>query len=314
MEITFSNPQYLWFLAAVPLLVVFHFYSLRFVRQRALRFSNFEALEKVAGARRVPKNYSILMLRVVILACFVLAAAGAILWHEGVANKNSFVIAVDTSASMLATDIAPDRLAAAKAAAAGFLNMLPPQTAEVGVVSFSGVAVVKQPLSPEVQQAAQAVSALSVGRSSGTAIGDAIVTASNLFRTENEERVRQVVILTDGENNAGTALDDAVEYARENSVLVNTIGIGTTAGGALPGTSVPVSRLDEDSLQAVAARTGGKYYRATDAASLDKAFSELAQPSTTTLSLKLSAYLLLAGLLCLFIEWILSSTKYRALP
>ena len=83
MEITFEHPLYLLFLLFIPLLAAVHFYSLYYVKQRAMRFANFEALERVVQVKAVvPKNYLLLAIRMLVLVGFTLAASGVVFHYE----------------------------------------------------------------------------------------------------------------------------------------------------------------------------------------------------------------------------------------
>ena len=110
MYLTFENPQYLWYLLSMPLLILSHFAFLRYSKRKAIRFANFQALKKVTGQKTMTKNHLVLLIRMMILFSLILAIAKTTLWREGYTNENDFVIAIDTSSSMTAQDIQPSRL------------------------------------------------------------------------------------------------------------------------------------------------------------------------------------------------------------
>ena len=143
MIITFEDPIYLWMLWLLPLLILTHFYSIRYVKKRALRFANFEAMKRISGKKRVSTNWLVMLLRASTIFFMTLAAAGAVFWYSGTASNATFVLAIDASGSMLADDFEPNRLEAAKQAALLFSDTVS-LGAEIGVVSFSGVGQVEQ--------------------------------------------------------------------------------------------------------------------------------------------------------------------------
>src|SRR3990167_474627 len=93
VEILFTRQAFLWFLALLPVLIVIHFYSLRHVERKALLFANYKAMRRITGGEPVPKNYLLLAMRLVILAAFILAAAGATIMTELPASAYDLVIA-----------------------------------------------------------------------------------------------------------------------------------------------------------------------------------------------------------------------------
>lgn len=312
MEMTFGNPVYLWALAAIPLLVLAHFISLRFTTRKALDFANFRAIEYVTGKRILSKNYVLLTMRVATLFLLVMAVAGATLWYETETANSDYILAIDSSGSMLAGDYSPNRLDAAKQAASSFVDSVGPET-EIGIISFAGVSFVRQRPTRERSKASMAIDNISIELAGGTAIGSAIISSVNLFTEELKPRT--VVLLTDGQNNVGPSVDEAVTYAKENHVTVYTIGIGTPSGGTLEGMNTTfVTKLDSDTLGLIANQTGGKYYEARNETDLLPIYEEIALSSEKKISFDLSLVFLLVALAVLFIEWLLVNTKYRTFP
>src|SRR3989344_2294049 len=124
MEITFTNPEYLWFLFVIPILILVHFAGLRSTRRKALKFANFEAIERVTGGQVLSKNLFLLTIRLIIVILFVLALAGTIYWYAGQGSDFDFVLAIDASNSMLATDLPPNRIEVAKIRAQEFISLI----------------------------------------------------------------------------------------------------------------------------------------------------------------------------------------------
>ena len=111
-QITFENPAFLWLLLALPFLWMMHFYWLRHTKRKAMKFANFRVMKRITGKKLITKNYTLLLMRTLILLFAVLATSQMAFWYDGQASDNAFVIAIDTSASMRAEDILPSRLEA----------------------------------------------------------------------------------------------------------------------------------------------------------------------------------------------------------
>jgi len=312
MEIAFTNPVYLWFLIAIPLMIFAHFVSLRFSRKRALKFANFPAIEYVTGERIFSKNYSMLAIRLATLLLLILAVSGAVIWYEGKTADTDFVLAIDSSGSMLASDFQPNRLEAAKRSATVFADSITGKTS-IGVISFAGVEYIKQRPTNDVASVKKAIDNISVELAGGTAIGSAIISSVNLL--QNPDRAKVAILLTDGQSNVGPSVNEAIKYANENHVAVYAIGIGTENGGGFPEMNLSfLSKLDPETLKKISNETNGKYYEAKNESELSAIYREIAVSVTKKLSLNLSVIFLMAGLVLLFAEWGLMNTKYRTLP
>jgi Ca-activated chloride channel family protein len=310
MEITFVNPKYLWLLAIVPFLILTHFYGLKFSRKKAIKFSNFEALERVTGGLNISMNLPLLLLRLFTLLFLIFALSSPILWYIGKGSNFSFLVAIDSSGSMLADDFSPNRLEAAKESALQFADALP-KNSQLAVMGFAGVAFMKQSLTEDINKVKDAISAIKIERSSGTAIGDAIVTGSGIF--EANEKGKVIVLLTDGQSNVGTTIEEAIRYANEKFINIYTIGIGTEEGGRFAGIEA-ISKLDEDSLKSISQNTGGKFYKAQNNQEILQAYNEIARTTDKKIPLKLSLWLIILTFVTLSIEWIIVNTKFRSIP
>ena len=318
MEITFSNPVYLFFLVSIPFLIISHFFTMKYLKRRALKFANFEAIKRVTGGEKsvlknstfLSTNILVLVNRIMIILLLVLAAAGTMLWTTGKISNSDYIIAIDSSSSMLADDFEPSRLQAAKEAAVAFIDDLSAR-AQIGVVSFSGNAFIEQELTGDFGRAKEAIDNTKIRTVGGTNVGDAIITSANLL--ENSEKSKVIILLTDGRSNVGTPVEEAIFYAQEKSIKINTIGVATEQGGRFLRIDA-VSRIDEPTLKAIASSTGGSYYPAADKAALIKAFRDATTSSTEVISTKLSFIFLLMALALIFVEWGLISTKYKTVP
>jgi Ca-activated chloride channel family protein len=314
MGITFKNPIYLWFLLALFLLIFLHFVTLRRTKRKALKFANFEAIERVSGSEVLSKNILLLYIRLLIIICVILAIAGTTIWYTGKLTSSDFVLAIDASASMATQDIKPSRLEAAKEAAIAFVDALKAKT-KIGVLSFSGASFVEQELTSDMIKVKNAIKNIELKYVGGTDILDAVVTSTDmLFRGEN---LKTIILITDGQINVGS-VEDIIAYATKNGVAIHTIGIGTPAGGEMslaPGSSTQLlSKLDEESLQSIAYNTGGIYFRATTKEELYRAYNRILTSGTVRLSFDASPTLIMIALLLLLVEWFLINTRYRTLP
>jgi Ca-activated chloride channel family protein len=240
-------------MSAIVFLLILHVFSIKYVKRRAMKFANYELMERFTGEKILSKNYVTLVFRMVTLVFLVLAISGMVIMYSGRSSESDFVLAIDSSGSMLAVDYEPNRMTAAKDAAHLFLDSLPEKSG-VGVISFAGISFVRQALSDDLDKAKEAVDSINVEPVGGTAIGDAMISSANLLA--NSDRPKVIVLLTDGQSNVGTTLQEALVYVKESGILINTIGIGTEEGGMLQNTTF-VSKLDTTSLEMIANQTGG---------------------------------------------------------
>jgi len=312
MEIVFRNPFYLWSLVIIPIIIIAHFLSLKYSRQRAIKFANFVALARVSEKVRVSSNFLVLLLRVVIFVAIVFAITGTTLFYDGERVDADYIIAIDSSASMLAEDFSPTRFEAAKNSAANFIEDLPVY-ASAGVVSFSGTSYVHQPLTIDKNLLSKSISSLQILVSGGTSIGDAVITGTNLLMNSGKPKV--VIVLTDGRSNLGVGIDTAIEYANNNNVIVYTIGVGTEEGYFLNiSDQIGPLGVNIEELTEIAVYTGGNFYHPETSEELNNAYYDIANSKKTKVSLDLTFFLMIFILLSLVVEWVLINTRYRIIP
>lgn len=305
MEISFSNPIYLWGLMAVPVLTILYFISLKYSGGIALKFANFVALSRVAGKIGEPSNILGLIARILALICVILSISGMTIWYYGESANKDYVVAIDSSASMsMEKDFKPNRMEAVKIAAINFIDKIP-LTSKVGVLSFAGTSFVEQPLTEEKGLAKLAVQKISLSESGGTDIGNAIMTGVNMLL--DSKKSKTVILLTDGRSNVGMSDLTAIAYASTYHVSVHTIGIGTkeTKEDLLLG-------VDEDALKRISNSTDGNYFYVANEQDLGKVYEELIKnPPKGNNPVNLSFGLLIAALILLLLDWTLGSTIYR---
>jgi len=301
MFVSFTHPLYLWFFIAVSILVFLHFYTLKNIRGRALRFANFEAIARVKGIDIYSKSIFVLVLDILILSLLVLSISGMVIYRQVTASSFSFVIAIDNSESMSAVDLVPDRLSAAKETATDFVSNLPFET-YVGVLSFSGNSEIENRLTKDKQELISSIDNIEISLIGGTDIYDAILNSVNLLRKEDN---KAIILLSDGQINTGN-IREAINYAIDNKALVHTIGIGTPEGGTV---SYGLSKLDEESLKSLAYSTGGKYFNGVDKNSLEESFNSIVGVTEKVGEIDLSFYLIIAVVFLFLLKQFLIGTN-----
>lgn len=316
--LTFNNPEYLWYLLSIPLLIVSHFAFLKYSRRKAMRFANFQALKRVSNQNIMTKNHMVLLVRMIILFSLILAIAGTKLWYEGYTNENDYVIAIDSSSSMTASDLKPSRFEAAKEYTNEFIDNIKSDS-DIGLITFSGASFIEKLPSREKTVIKRAVNNLEIAHVGGTNIPDAIVTATNLLLPS--EKGRTIILLTDGSNTVSyftrDPITEGINYAQLNNVKVFTIGLGSETGpvGYLPEYYNVSSVYDENTLQKIANETGGKYFDAKDNEQLKAAFTEIFKANNRAfIGIELGPGLLIIALALIFLEWGMISTRFRAIP
>ncbi len=281
--IQFADPQFLWFLLLIPIMIGIHIYLSK-KKPSFLRFSAFPILEGYKPSLR--QRFIILpfILRMVAVAAIVVALArpqssssGQNVTTEGI----DIVISLDISASMLAEDLKPNRLKAAKKVAENFIDARPND--RIGLVVFSGESFTQCPLTTDHAVLKNLFNGIESGMlADGTAIGEGLATAVNRIR-ESKAKSKVIILLTDGVNNTGSiAPETAGEIAKTFGIRVYTIGVGTRGMAPYP-FSTPFGiqyqnvevQIDEPALKQIAEETGGKYFRATSTAQLKEIYSDI---------------------------------------
>ena len=272
------SPERLWLLAAVAALAIGYVIAQRRRRRYAVRFTNLRLLDQVAPKRPGWRRHVPASLFLAMLALLIVGFARPQAQVQVPRERATVLVAVDVSRSMLADDVAPDRLTAAKTAAREFVADLPEQF-NVGLVGFAGSASVFVPPVSDRQAVGVGIDRLAEGTAgrSGTAIGDAIATSLESIRSldaraDDDVPPARVVVLSDGANTSGQDPGDAARLATDVGVPIDAISFGTPAGIIEDGQPVPV---DGQTLQAVAQATGGNYFAAGSADELRAAYADI---------------------------------------
>lgn len=302
MMFSFLRPQYLFFLFAIPILLMIHFFSLSNRKKVALKFANFDAIARIRGIDFFSKNFFDLFLSLLIAFFLIMAISGLNVHVSKETSAFSFVIAIDNSQSMDADDFFPNRLSASKQTAIDFVNDIP-FGVRIGVISFAGTSYIEQDLTEDKEIVVGAIKNIELGSFGGTNLYEAVITSSNLLK--NEEH-KAIILLSDGQINIGN-IENTIDYANMNDVIIHSIAMGTEEGGV---TGYGISKVDESSLKSVAHYTGGNFFRAQDKESLSQSFSDILNFTTKKVSIDLSNYLIIFTLIFFVIKFLFSNMRY----
>jgi Ca-activated chloride channel homolog len=309
----FLWPEFLWFMAALPLLVVLYLWLMRRKKKMALRYASLSIVKEAMGGAQSFKRHIPPALFLLALAAMLAAAARPMAVVTLPSNQQTIMLAMDVSGSMRATDVQPNRLVAAQNAAKAFLAELP-RHVKVGIVAFAGSAQVAQLPTTNREDLVTAIDRFQLQRA--TATGNAIVISlATLFpdagidlQSVQTGRERQrgvaidsekkdkkepapvapgsytsaaIIMLTDGQRTTGVDPLDAAKMAADRGVRVYTVGIGTVDGETIgfEGWSMRV-RLDEETLKAIAQKTDAEYFYAGTAQDLKKVYNTLSSKLT----------------------------------
>jgi Ca-activated chloride channel homolog len=272
--VSFASPGFLAALALVPLALAAYVLSRRRARRYAVRYPAVATLAPLlprvsSWRRQVP-----LALFLASLVALTLALARP---HRTVAvptQQASIVLVTDVSRSMLADDVEPSRLEAARAAAQSFLEEVP-EEARVGAVAFSSDPHTIEPPSDDRDEIEELVDGLSAD--GGTATGDALAAALGLVDGPAEDRPpAAILLLSDGETTTGRDPIPVARAAKRQGIPIHTVALGTrTATITTPdGTLIPVPP-DPEAMRHIAELSGGRAFQVDDADSLSGLYEDL---------------------------------------
>ena len=273
-----EHPEYLWLLVILPILLLV--YSIN----RWARNKRWKAL----GEDRLIKQLAPQMPRSKYLVKYLLLSLGFVLLIIGLANPQlgtktetvkrqgvNVVIALDVSKSMLAEDMKPNRLERSKRMIDQLMDRL--QNDRIGLILFAGNAYLQVPLTIDYSAVRLFLRNANTQTipTQGTDIGAAIRLADQLFDAD-ETKHKALIVITDGETHNESVMEDA-KLAAEMGVVIHTIGVGSRKGAPIPvparggsfdfkkdnDGNVVLSKLDEETLRQIAARTDGEYFHLT---------------------------------------------------
>jgi Ca-activated chloride channel family protein len=296
-----------------------------------IQFSSLAAFEGKQTLKARLANWLPNLLRILAFSSLVIALARPQLVfqeQEIDAEGIDIVISIDLSLSMLSKDFEPDRLSASKLIAAEFVDSR--KYDRIGITAFAGESYTKCPVTTDHRIVKQFLSELQFGDlQNGTAIGMGLATSVKAL-AKSKAKSKVIILLTDGENNYGYINPEmAVEMAKTFDIKVYTIGV-SSEGEILEAYSLygngevayrrRMANFEESGLKEIASKTGGKYFRATDANSLKSIYNEIDQLEKTKMDIlvvkrKVDKFYLFVLLAMIFIslEIVLKMTIFRTI-
>ena len=305
----FLWPGFLFLLVLIPVLVGLYIWMLR-RRRFALRYSSLELVRAALPKKSNWRRHLPVVLFLLGLSCLVFALGRPVAILSLPTNQTTIILTMDVSGSMRSRDIPPSRLQAAEEAAFSFIQHQKSST-QIGLVAFSSFAELIQPATTDQGALQAALDSLTVGRR--TAIGSGILVALDAISQVDKNVARSItdtqpgveptpvpkgdyapdiiVLLTDGDSNAGPDPLSAARQAADRGVRIYTIGFGTVNGpnasqspfgnGGFPGGGGGFfggggrMGLNEPMLKQIASMTGGTYHLASSASELESVFASL---------------------------------------
>lgn len=331
---TFGHPYFLLLLLLLPLVA---WLKGRRGEPPAFVYSSVQLVRGILNITPAKSGGFLSALRWLALALLILALAQPRLTKSETkvsASGVDIVVALDMSGSMISEDFEVrgervNRFNMARAVLKQFIDKRPND--RIGLVVFASQAYIATPLTLDHDFLLQNLERLEIGAidENRTAIGSALSTAVNRLR-ELKSKSKIVILMTDGQNNSGKIAPlTAAEAAEALKVKVYTIGVGMRGMAPMPlffgGRRVsermePVD-IDEDTLQKIANRTGGKYYRADNTARFQSIYAEIDKLEKTEKEIKkfslhreLFAWVITPGLTLVLLEILLRHTAWRRLP
>lgn len=330
-DITFHNPEYLWFLI-LPISHVLWKILLKREEYSSIKHSNVSLFSSKKNIK-IHLSFLPYLLEIISLIFIVISVARPQTtnsWEESKTEGIDIIIAMDISGSMLAQDLKPNRLESSKEIAIDFIKQR--INDRIGLVVFSGKSFTQCPLTTDHNSLINLFNDIEYGMiEDGTAIGDGLGNSINrLIDSESESKI--VILLTDGENTKGKISPfDAAKIAASDSVNIKvyTIGVGTKGMAKSPvaldynGNYVydyVEVKIDEKTLTEIANKTGGMYFRATDNKSLKGIYKKINELETTEIeSVKFNTkneefYIFtLVSLFVYLLSFLLKKTYFRSI-
>lgn len=330
----FANPEYL-FLLLLIIPYILWYAIFRKKTEPTMRMSDTFAFNSVSQSWKVRLLPIQMIFRIIAFSCIVIALARPQTqnswkdkWIEGI----DIMLAMDVSTSMLAEDLKPNRIEAAKQVAAEFIAGRPNDN--IGLTIFAGESFTQCPMTVDhasllnlLQNVRTDIAARGLIQD-GTAIGMGLANAVNRLK-ESKSKSKIVILLTDGSNNMGDLSPmTSAEIAKSFGIRVYTVAVGTDkmapypmqVGGRIQYVNMPVE-VDTKTLSDIAYATDGNFYRATSSSELKKIYSEIDKLEKSRLNVKkfskrYEAYQpwAMIAIISLLLEVLLRITVFRKLP
>lgn len=324
----FANPYYFLLLLLLIPMIGWYIWKLR-KSQASLRVSSSQGFNQVPASYKVYLRHLPFVLRMIAFILLVIALArpqSSNSWENSSTEGIDIMMSLDISSSMLAEDLKPNRLAAAKEVAASFIAGR--TTDNIGLVVFAGESFTQCPLTTDHAVLLNLLKDVECGMiEDGTAIGHGLATAVSRLK-DSQAKSKVIILLTDGTNNRGEiAPVTAAEIAQSFGIRVYTIAVGTIGEAPYPDPYRPGRyinqkvEIDEKTLTQIAQITGGQYFRATNNKALKAIYEEIDQMEKTKISVQTYnkkseefAVFAIGALLFLLLEMLLRYTLLRNIP
>lgn len=329
----FAHIEYLWLLLVIPVLVGVHIWMTRRKRKQLEAFGDPELVkELMPNASRVRPHVKFGLQLLALMLLIIGIARPQYGTKEQTVKRQGIevMMALDISNSMLAEDVAPNRLERAKQMLSKMVDQMVDD--KLGLIVFAGDAFTQIPITCDYVSAKMYLQSITPDLipAQGTAIGKAIHTCISSFGAEDTDKSRAIVLITDGENHEDDA-KAAAQAAKEKGIHVFVVGIGKPEGSPIPDGNgsfkkdksgqVVVSRLSEDMCREIASAGGGMYVRAdnsnTASRALEKEMDKLGKQEIETkvftdYNEQYQSFVLLA-LLILAIEFFIFGRKNKSI-
>ena len=325
----FANIEYLFLLLLlIPYIV---WYILKHKKNNAtLQMSDTNIYSDIKKSYKIYLLHAPFILRIIVLSLVILILARPQTtnnWQNSEVEGIDIMLAIDVSTSMLAEDLKPNRLEAAKDVAAEFISGRPNDN--IGITLFAGESFTQCPLTVDHTVLLNLFQSINSGIvEDGTAVGMGIANAVSRLK-DSKAKSKVIILLTDGTNNKGDISPlTAADIAKSFGIRVYTIGVGTNGmapyplrvAGTIQYINTPVE-IDEKTLTQIAITTNGNYFRATNNSKLKEVYKEIDKLERTKLNVKQYSkrheeyqWFALIALLFLLLEFYLRNTILKKIP
>jgi len=325
----FANIEYLFLLLLlIPYIV---WYILKHKKNNAtLQMSDTNIYSDIKKSYKIYLLHAPFILRIIVLSLVILILARPQTtnnWQNSEVEGIDIMLAIDVSTSMLAEDLKPNRLEAAKDVAAEFISGRPNDN--IGITLFAGESFTQCPLTVDHTVLLNLFQSINSGIvEDGTAVGMGIANAVSRLK-DSKAKSKVIILLTDGNNNKGDISPlTAADIAKSFGIRVYTIGVGTNGmapyplrvAGTIQYINTPVE-IDEKTLTQIAITTNGNYFRATNNSKLKEVYKEIDKLERTKLNVKQYSkrheeyqWFALIALLFLLLEFYLSNSILKKIP
>ena len=331
---TFANFEYLFLLILLIPYIAWYMIN-REHSTPSLRISTIESFFHAPKSFRQRFIHLPFICRLVCLTCAIIALARPQTtnnWSNKSVEGIDIMLCMDVSTSMLAEDLKPNRIEAAKNVALEFISGRPDDN--IGLTLFAGEAYTQCPMTVDHAVLLNLLNGMKVDMAQrgliddGTAIGMGIANALSRLK-DSKAKSKVIILLTDGTNNCGQiSPNTAADIAKSFGIRVYTIGVGTNGtarypypvGGHIEYVNIPVE-IDTKTLAEIARKTDGEFYRATNNQKLHEVYQEIDKLEKTKMNVKqyskrYEAYgmFMLISVLCLLLELLLQNTILKRIP